>query len=587
MARAPHKVCVDCGRDLPLDQFPPHKGYGKDEREVRCRPCHNAYKRAKSQGRETKFPDPKKYHELDPRHQAMTVQTADAFEAFFNEFAHEQGQLPAHGKKWVAAALSHPFLLLNVPPRHAKTTIMAMWFSIWQLACNRDTQIIVVSKTIKGGQKISRKISYELEYNRALNEAFGRFRPLDYTRKWSDTAGELEIDGKNLALRSGDLSLQIRGAGQQILGMEADWIIADDITDRRVALSETKREDEWEYFHGDMMTRLSPEGKAFCIGQRVHQDDIYGRLAKAVDEEGVRVWHLERSAAVLDWTDQTVLWPEIWSFEKMTAKRKSIGSALFSCMYQQEPEVAGDFVPRWWIVGNGEAETPGCLDADRTLGQGWRPENPMDGFLPVTRVVAIDPSPTQYCGIVVADVIFQHRATEFWCNIVDVVRDKMGLRSMLEVIETVADIHRPSVCIFESNSVKWLKEDVAWNRIASRFRATIEHNTTAVNKRDGLMGVWSLASDFEAGRIRFPWADADSREASNYLINEVLAYPNGSTDDTLMALWFIKFNYKKLLPRDYLPTTFAIPVPGTRKRTPGSWDMTRLKNNEWSLSGRV
>jgi len=71
------------------------------------------------------------------------------------------------------------------------------------------------------------------------------------------------------------------------------------------------------------------------------------------------------------------------------------------------------------------------------------------------------------------------------------------------------------------------------------------------------LGVWSLAADFEAGRIRFPWKEPADRDVSNLLIDEVLAYPNGMTDDVLMALWFVKFNYRSLMPRDFLPTSFS------------------------------
>ena len=555
------KKCIECGLTKPLVQFAKHAGYGSTGYEARCKPCH-AKKRRERRGQKNPedYGPPKAYHQLTPQHKAMLESTPEAFEAFFNEFAHEQGQLPRHAKDWARHALENQYLLLNVPPRHAKTTLMAIWFPIWQFARSRDTQVLIVSKTVKLGQKIARKIAFELEYNRKLNLAFGRFRPEDTQRKWSETAGELELEGKNLAIRSGDLNLQIRGSGQAILGMEADWIVADDITDRAMAVSEIKSVEESEYFHGEMMTRLSPDGKVFCIGQRVHSNDLYGKLARERDEDGTPIWNLVKTPAILmeDLEAGTgeVLWPEVWTYEKMREKRKAIGTSLFACMYQQTPEVSGDFVPRWWIVGNGEPETPGCLDRDRSVGIGWPAKHAEGGFIPITRVVSVDPSPTQYAAIVVADVVYQLRSREFWCSIVDIRRDKMGLRKMVDTIGEVQQKYRPQVCIFESNSVKWLKEDPTWNRLIPLFQTVVDHST-GVNKRHTELGVWSLAADFEAGRIRFPWADAISQTTSNYLIDEVLAYPNGMTDDVLMALWFIKYNYRSLMPRDFLPTSFS------------------------------
>jgi len=502
----------------------------------------------------------------------MLENTPEAFEAFFNEFTDERlGGLPEHAKTWARAALENKLLLLNVPPRSAKTTIMAVWFSIWQFARSRNTQVIILSKTGGFGAKISRKISAELEGNVKLLKAFGRFRPQDSSRPWRVATGELELEGKDLSIRTGDLNLQIRGSGQQILGMEADWLIADDLTDRRVALSEADREKEWEFFLGEAMTRLAPGGKAFCIGQRVHSEDIYGRLGRLQDEtSGEPIWHMIRTPAILDEEAEKVLWPGLWPYSEMVAKRKEIGGPLFNCMYQQAPEISGEFVKRWWLTGNGSEETPGCFDYDRTVGQGWK-RDANATFVPVTRVISIDPSPTMYAGVVVADIVYTPQTPYFYCALVDIVRDKMGLREMVEVIKEKTAQHRPTVCIFETNAAKWLHEDPTWNRLVPMFVSVVGHSTTRHNKQDALLGVWSLASDFEAGRIRFPYSTPEDREVSEHLISEVLAYPNGQTDDVLMALWFIKANYKRLIPRDMLPTKFDRGF--SRGRT---WDMDRL-----------
>jgi len=360
--------------------------------------------------------------------------------------------------------------------------------------------------------------------------------------------------------------------------MEADWVIGDDITDRRVAVSEADREKEWDFWLGDVMTRLSPDARAFCIGQRVHSEDIYGRLQREVGGDGLPSWHLERSPAILDELEETVLWPEEWPYKKLMESRRSVGSSMFQCMYQQAPDVAGDFVPKWFITGNGTPEVPGCLDYDRSVGAGWR--NPQGQYFPVTRVISIDPSPTMFAGIIVADVVYVPQARDFWCSIVDIRRDKMGLRQMLNAIEEMTTTHSPSVCIFESNSAKWLREDPAWNRIAPMFLHVVAH-TTARNKSDKLLGVWSLAADFEAGRIRLPYETREDRDCAALLIDEVLAYPSGQTDDVLMALWFIKFNYRSLIPREALQTRFRERFPGEAPQGYGwAWNGEAAKQRE-------
>lgn len=589
------KTCNSCGRIKPVDQFRSHKGHG-DGYDSRCKECMRREAREKKllEVPEVAKVAPKTYGELVPKvkayvtpyhelsawqrqHQGeyapdrLVAAATQAFENFFNEFTHESLRLQEHERAWTKAALLNPRLLLNVPPRHGKTT-WGIWFVIWQFCCSRDTQIIIVSKTVSLGEKISRKVCAELETNQPLIAAFGRFRPQDLTRPWRETKGELELEGKNLALRSGDLNLQIRGSGQQVLGMEADWVIADDITDRRVSKSETERNTEWDYFLGDVLTRLAPDGKVFCIGQRVHSEDIYGRLGRAVDDDGDFAWHMVRTPAIIDEEDETVLWPENWPYERLIDKRMAIGSALFQCMYQQAPEVSGSFIQKWWLEGNGSPEHPGCYDRHRSVGDGWQQDpNQQMVSIPVTRALLIDPSPTRYAGLVVLDIVFQFRAQFFNAAIVDVERLQPGhgLSGMVQAARDLATAHKPQVCIFETNSAKWLREDRAWNQLEPLFKV-MPHDTTKWNKHDTELGVWSLASDIEGGRIRFPWKTPEDRAKMQPLLDEMLAYPDGQTDDILMALWFGKANYRLMLPRTLIPTHFQRAGGGNRQ-----WDMSR------------
>jgi hypothetical protein len=496
------------------------------------------------------YSPPKLRGQLEKRHQEMLRATPEAFEAFFNEFSGLK--LPAHAKSWVASALGNKRLLLNVPPRHAKSTIMAQWFPIWLIARDRDIQIIIVSQTTQGpAAQAIRKISYELESNTKLNHAFGRFRPDRNDGVWR--ALDIQVEGKDLGKRPG-LTVQIRGSMQAILGMEADWIIADDVTNPRISRSEAQRKNEDAWFREEVMSRLSPEGRAICIGQRVHVEDIYGRLARATTRAGDPSWHLETSPAVLDWETGKVLWPEEWPIHKLSDSYDSVGAASFETLYQQNPQEAGEFIRLEWIEGLGDH--PGCLDHDRSWGTGWKSETQQ--YVPITRVMSIDPSPRMYAGIIVADVVYYPGAQVFFCSIIDIVRDKLGENRMMEKIEELRSLHSPSICVFEENSFKNISERPEWNRIVPLFRRVV-YQKTANNKNDTELGIWSLAADFEMGRIRLPWANEESREKSKYLVTEALSYPNGQTTDVLMALWFIKWNFKKLMPLENLPTRFSRP----------------------------
>src|SRR4030095_11925060 len=99
-----------------------------------------------------------------------------------------------------------------------------------------------------------------------------------------------------------------------------------------------------------------------------------------------------------------------------------------------------------------------------------------------------------------------------------------GQRDMIAHLTDLWSLYRPQAVVFEQNSVKWLHEDPAWNRVTSMFQTVIPHNT-GQNKNSEEMGVCSLASDVQSGRLRFPAASPEDMDLSNLLISEMLAYP--------------------------------------------------------------
>ena len=571
MAKTNRQRCPECRLVKVYSAYRKHADYPNGIDYV-CRECMQKREAAKRLGKTYGVQRPprtaQEYLE-DPETRPYVQQTPEAFRLFVERFWPDE-PLPEHAMTWVKAALDHRRLLLNVPPGHAKTSIMAVRFSIWQLACDRTKNILIVSKTTKLGEKIIRALVQNFVYNKELISAFGYFKPSQESR-WSPGLGELMVakpEDANDDEGTGDLSLLIRGSGQQILGFRADWIVADDPTDRGISRSEDLRNAQREWFVGEVETRLKPDGHVFCIGQRVHVDDLYGWLANKTNElTGESVWTQIETPAVIDWDTQQMLWPEHWTWDRIQEMRWSMGEGDFNCYYQQMPEHGGDFFREWWFSGNGTDAYPGCLDYERRVGQGWKASDPADQQFPVTRVVSIDPSPTAFCGMVVADVVYMGPlGTEFWASIVDIRRERMGQRDMIANLTDLWTIYRPQAVVFEQNSVKWLHEDPEWNRVTSMFTTVVNH-TTGQNKNSEEMGVWSLASDVQQGRLRFPYADPESAATSKLLIDEMLAYPRQrATSDVLMACWLIKFNYRFLIPAEaYLDTT------GSQRR----WAMDR------------
>lgn len=499
--------------------------------------------------------------ELTPELEKMMEFTADGFKLFFEHYS--DYELSDLGYEIVQNFIAHRNLMVNVPPRHAKSTIVSVWLVIWLLTRDRNEQIILVSKTQPLAIIHCRTVQFELEYNHQLISDFGRFAPERVgDTPWKPSRGELLILGRTRRAKSGQLSLCARGAGQQILGSEATVVILDDATDRATSENPDKAKRHLEWIQEEVLSRLetkgttSASGRAIVVGQRVHFNDMYGSLENQEGlrgaKKGQKLWKTVKYPAVLRWPDENpehpeplVLWPERWTFEELMESYDRMGHAAFERMYQQNPLPEGSaFVNPEWLER--------CRDYDRNAGVGVKTS---DGeYFPIVRVASIDPSPTRFNAMVVADVISLKEM--FMVNVLEFKTWQGASREMLEEMNRAIAQYQLDYLIMESSTMtKWFENEPAYERMRQKVRF-MEHHT-GKNKGDADLGVESLAGDIEGGRIRTPYGDVAARAMTNTFEQQAIVYGHGQPDDLLMALWFIKWNWRKLKPWSKMPTHFS------------------------------
>jgi len=477
--------------------------------------------------------------------------SVDAFAAFFERFSGKK--FMPHFRPWVEAFLRERNLILNVPPRHAKSTIFSLWLPIWLICRDVNVQIILVSKTGGFARTWARGIADQLTLNQDLIEAFGPFAP-DVRGKipWKPNSGELMVVGRTRDTKGPQLTIQSRGAMQQILGMEADFVIIDDPTDQGVAREEVARKHELTWLREQVLTRLQPGGRAAVIMQRVHMNDLSGTLSAQMVEFGARkgspLWHLERYPAVLNWDTQEVLWPAEydeagnhisgWSFEELMASYERVGGReAFETLYQQNPMPEG-----------GSTFDPAHIEASRVDRPGWQGVRSVDNVSKVSRVLSLDPSPSQYNGWVLGDLHFNRENFRF--DVMGAWRTKAGsLSALMADVIRVLDEYKPDYFIFEESGFgRWFYDDPAYYRVKDQV-SFVRHKTTGISKHHTEYGFRSMAGDFEMNRITLPAGDQVGRDMTDELTRELVTWPDGQLDDIGMALWFIKYNWLKLRPR--------------------------------------
>jgi len=247
------------------------------------------------------------------------------------------GYQPAeHHRKMVSQTLeaiyarSHGVWLL--PRGGAKTTWNNTILLAWLVAKYPDLRVGLVSNTDMQGKDFSRAIKYTYEANAAHKDTFPDCGPS--SSKWTDKEW----------LRSGsrwhgskDVSCFAVGVGGAIISKRFDIILMDDILDEENTQTVDQREAVEVWFKKTLKPCLAPDGVVIVIGTRWGEADLYEQFFTPTAQGGFG-WesHVVSALQPDDKGDLHSYWPEYWPVDRLLREREEMGSALFSCAYQND-----------------------------------------------------------------------------------------------------------------------------------------------------------------------------------------------------------------------------------------------------------
>ncbi|KKN16087.1 hypothetical protein LCGC14_0979420 [marine sediment metagenome] len=297
--------------------------------------------------------------ELQPTFELDTRELARIHPGWFAYLASQKKWMPARHLRLLADELVNvatgetPRLIINLAPRHGKSTIVSKYFAAWYLSLHPQQRIIFASYADGFARKwgaAARDAFYE------NGEIFGvTCNPKASAGYWEILANE---DGRGWKPSGGYMKSVGIGAG--LTGYGAEVVIVDDpVKDYREAASAIVREAVWHWFNAVLMTRLQPNGAVVIIMTRWHHDDLVGRLLeqdRIGEGENWKVINLPALAEqggepdMLGRRPGEALWPEAWSAEKLRKIRKSRGSYIWSALYQGRPTpLTGGMFNRNWF----------------------------------------------------------------------------------------------------------------------------------------------------------------------------------------------------------------------------------------------
>lgn len=170
-------------------------------------------------------------------------------------------------------------LIVNIPPRHAKSTVISQMYQAWRIGCeNHDhSSVLSCAATATLAARDSRRTLWTLksDWFAALFPGVGFIR-------------ENEVDWET----DGGARRMAVGVGGTVMGRGANTIIWDDILKTSDGMSEIVRGDTNEWLGEVLASRLDDPKNGVVVGimQRIHEIDPTGYLLEMSKRPGARTY---------------------------------------------------------------------------------------------------------------------------------------------------------------------------------------------------------------------------------------------------------------------------------------------------------
>jgi hypothetical protein len=504
-----------------------------------------------------------------------------SFEDFSEQFL--DTKLFDHHKSWIDLVegkeprFMHPSMtyeqaatnriLINVPPEHAKSTVLTINYVTYRLSVDPNVRIIIVSKTQGMARKFLSAIKTRLSHPNwtKMQVSFG---PNGGYKADSPTwSADMIYLGAGRDSGEKDPTVQALGFGSQIYGARADLIILDDVVMNANA-HEWEKQIEW--LQKEVITRLGRHGKLLIVGTRVAPIDLY-KMIRDPDQwtggktpftymampsvlefdENPKNWKTlwpwtDRAEGEQDEPNEQGLYPK-WDGPSLFTRRSEVAPSVWAMVYQQE-DVQSDSIFSPTIVA-------GCVNGMRKRGPlkkdtAGHPKNVESTYT----VIGFDPAVSGRSAFVA--VSYNRSDGKIYVldcvNMVDPTPQKENA-----LIKEWVEKFKPQEFRVEINAhQKYYAMDTELRDYLASYGCQLNSHFTGKNKWDVGFGVASMASLFGSAKdgrfqdnnlIEFP--SNEGSEGLKSLIQQLIIWKPDTKNptDCVMALWFAIIRCRELM----------------------------------------
>ena len=226
-----------------------------------------------------------------------------------------------------------PGLLINLPPRHGKSTLISRYFPVWYTGIFPSKRILLAS--YEG--------NFASSWGLKARDTAQEFSPLIFG---SDRRVRLDVSAaSNWQYRGHEGGMTTAGVRGPITGKGGDILILDDpVRDEKEAMNRTRLDEIWEWFRITWSSRLEPGGGMLVIQTRWNEADPAGRILADPMYAGWVHLSFPAMAEENDPLGRSVgqaLCPDRYDEARLEDIRAGVGGFWWSSVYQQNPRAIG------------------------------------------------------------------------------------------------------------------------------------------------------------------------------------------------------------------------------------------------------
>ena len=355
-----------------------------------------------------------------------------------------------HKELWDYCCSPARQVAIGAPRGHAKSTAVTHAYTLANVLFRYADYVVVISDTERQAIQFLGDIKMELIENDKLRQLFR----INKFIKETETEIIVSMGPDNHRFRIVVSSAMGSLRGFKWRGKRPNLIICDDMENDEAVLNEERRAKFREWFYGALLPALSDYGKIRLVGTVLHFDSLLERLmppttgddAKYTVTEGLkqystkegRSWFSIKYRAHTDFDDfSEILWPEKFTVDRLRAIRDDYVAQGYPEGYSQE------------YLNYPIAEQTAFFRK-----QDFLPMEPHDYESAKNYYAAMDlaissKDKRSYTVIVVGGV-----TDEGYLCIVDVYRQRMDSREMIDLILDIHQRYEPEIFVMEEGALK-------------------------------------------------------------------------------------------------------------------------------------